>query len=76
MVPDKPIDWDYIIKNKCLCWFWDKDEYCKVPGILYKIEIDNEFKFVRKRFGTDVSYMNCHPVRRDGVTFYEDKKDE
>ena len=19
----EPIDWDYIIKNKCLCWFWD-----------------------------------------------------
>ena len=20
-VPDKSIDWNYIIKNKCLCWF-------------------------------------------------------
>lgn len=19
----EPIDWGYIIKNKCLCWFWD-----------------------------------------------------
>lgn len=31
----EPIDWDYIIKNKCLCWFWCKDEEeKKVAGLL------------------------------------------
>ena len=72
----EPIDWDYIIKNKCLCWFWDSDENFKFAGILNKVESDKEFKFVRQRFGTEVSYMNCRPVHKDEVTFYEDRKDE
>lgn len=25
----EPIDWDYIIKNKCLCWFWDDGRKCR-----------------------------------------------
>lgn len=33
-VPDNPIDWDYIIKNKCLCWFWDHSEERKRTGLL------------------------------------------
>lgn len=30
----EPIDWDYIIKNKCLCWFWDDDDIDGVMAIL------------------------------------------
>ena len=69
-------DWDYIIKNKCLCYFWDYEEESKVTGILYNIEADSEFKFVRKIGRTKFVYTNCRPVRRDEVTFYEDRKDE
>lgn len=69
----EPIDWDYIIKNKCLCYFWDDGDVNKAFGIL------SEFLQERKRkFKTDRKYYfpNCRPVSRDEVTFYEDKKDE
>ena len=76
VVPDKPIDWDYIIKNKCLCWFWDDEEEFTVMDKLYEIRDGNEFKFVRNFKGIKLSYIHCRPVRRDEVTFYEDRKDE
>ena len=30
-------DWEYIIKHKCLCWFWDGSEEYKNLGYLIKI---------------------------------------
>ena len=72
----EPIDWDYIIKNKCLCWFWDIIEEAKIVGILCKINYDSEHKFVRDFDGAKIAYRNCLPVRRDEVAFYEDRKDE
>ena len=64
----EPIDWDYIIKNKCLCLFWNDDE--TAIGIL-------KYKYT-DGFLADCGkiWENCRPVRRDEVTFYEDKKDE
>ena len=64
----EPIDWDYIIKNKCLCLFWNDDE--TTIGIL-------KYKYT-DGFLADCGkiWENCRPVRRDEVTFYEDKKDE
>ena len=64
----EPIDWDYIIKNKCLCLFWNDDEI--TIGIL-------KYKYT-DGFLADCGKIwdNCRPVRRDEVTFYEDKKDE
>lgn len=61
------IDWDYIIKNECLCWFWNDDE--TAIGIL-KCKFTDGFL---KNYGG--IWNNCRPVRRDEVTFYEDKKD-
>ena len=72
----EPIDWDYIIKNKCLCWFWDILEEAKIVGILCKINDDDEYKFFRNFEEVKISYRHCRPVRRDEVTFYEDKKDD
>ena len=71
-VPDNPTDWDYIIKNKCLCWFWDEGE-CKATGILESITSKDPFCFVTDYNG---EYQYCRPVRRDEVNFYEDRKDE
>ena len=70
-------DWDYIIKNKCLCWFWNMgDEEMKKAGILAYYDYDNN-QF--RRYGSDnytaTWFDNCRPVRRDEVTFYEDRKD-
>lgn len=38
----EPIDWDYIIKNKCICWFWDNKGDEKQIGALVGIN-DNRF---------------------------------
>ena len=72
----EPIDWDYIIKNKCLCWFWDIVEEAKIVGILCKINDDSGHKFVRNFEDAKIAYKHCRPVRRDEVTFYEDRKDD
>lgn len=63
------LDWDYIIKNKCLCWFW-----CGIGKIKYLnyLQVKEEHTF-RDELGS--CWDNCRPVRRDEVTFYEDKKD-
>lgn len=39
----EPINWDYIIKNKCLCWFWNSDNDNKEYGLLGKMN-DNTRK--------------------------------
>lgn len=57
-------NWDYIIKNKCLCWFWDEDE--TAIGILKYKYTDG---FLMNCGGI---LNNCRPVRRDEVTFYEE----
>lgn len=59
----EPIDWQYIIDHKCLCWFWDKNND-KRARYLKKI---NESKFLDDM---GCCWYYCHPVRRDEVTFY------
>lgn len=66
----EPIDWDYIIKNKCLCWFWDFENK-KYIGFLKSVG-EADPKFFKE---SAVYYKYCRPVRRDEVTFYEDKRD-
>ena len=71
-------DWDYIIKNKCLCWFWCKDEEeRKIAGYLADYNSYNSQFGRYKGKNVAVTYFDyCRPVRRDEVTFYEDRKDE
>ena len=69
-------DWDYIIKSKSLCWFWDYKEESNVIGFLGKINDNDNFRFIRIIEGCRLNYRHCRPVRRDEVTFYEDRKDE
>lgn len=69
----EPIDWQYIIDHKCLCWFYDADESNKRAGIL-KIISENINVLYWNNY--DQQWFNCRPVRRDEVNFYEDKKDE
>lgn len=63
-------DWDYIIKNKCLCWFW-----CGIGKIKYLnyLQVKEEHTF---RDEQGACWENCRPALRDEVTFYEDRKDE
>lgn len=74
----EPIDWDYIIKNKCLCWFWDDDRDVYLLGTLAKIsDVVGRLKDFKYKWNINGKYWkNCSPVRKDEVTFYEDKKDE
>ena len=75
---DPEPDWQYIIDHKCLCWFWDRNESDKVLGFLQKV---NEKKKLCTFIGCNNQnqnlfcyyYDNCRPVRRDEVTFYEEK---
>lgn len=69
----EPIDWDYIIKNKCLCWFYDADESNKRAGILKRISENINVLYWNNY---DQQWFNCRPVHRDEVTFYEDKEDD
>lgn len=57
-----------IIKNKCLCWFYN---YTKQPKTISTLcDFDEDF-FMASNGNI---YRLCRPVRRDEVTFYEDKK--
>lgn len=69
----EPIDWQYIIDHKCLCWFYDADESNKRAGIL-KIISENINVLYWNNY--DQQWFNCRPVRRDEVNFYEDRKDD
>lgn len=74
----EPIDWQYIIDHKCLCWFWDDDEkYAKEYGFLgfltYVQPSNNTDRFEEL---SGKIWKNCRPVRKDEVTFYEDRDDK
>lgn len=72
----EPIDWDYIIKNKCLCFFWDDNFKEASVGILGGVYEGLRLKYVlRDENGNQIQCRNCRPVRRDEVTFYEDRED-
>nr|DAT84240.1 MAG TPA: hypothetical protein [Caudoviricetes sp.] len=67
----EPIDWDYIIKNKCLCWFWDHSEERKRTGLLARLISQDKYRFEKGGYNGEPSipYMNCRPIRKDEVTF-------
>lgn len=70
-------DWDYIIKNKCLCWFWcEGEEERRIAGLLsYYDSYENQFARYKGKDVAVTYFDHCRPVRRDEVTFYEDRKD-
>lgn len=70
---DAEPDWDYIINNQCLCWFWDYDFSYKVLRFLRNIERDLNNSFLDENHSY---WKNCRPACRDEVTFYEEKEDE
>lgn len=70
----KPIDWNYIGKNKCLCWFGVIGREKQRIGTLRKIvEFGDSYIYY---IDEDTGFSACSPVCRDEVTFYEDRKDE
>lgn len=72
----KSINWNYIIKNKCLCRFEDDDEFY-ITGLLVKKGItEMPYKDYIYKEASGSWWKKCRPVRRDEVTFYEDREDE
>lgn len=61
----EPIDWNHIIINKCLCWFWESEGSKTINELQYAGE--NEFYDDCGR-----TWRYCRPVRKDEVSFYED----
>lgn len=73
----EPIDWDYIIRNKCLCWFWDDDDTDGVMAILVSVYEDSPYRYYCQDLaGCGSSRKHFRPVRKDEVVFYEDRNDE
>lgn len=73
----EPIDWQYIIDHRCLCWFWDDKFNWAMCGTLGKIEKWTEYGFTMfDDAGNRNPYKHCRPVRRDEVTFYEEKEED
>ncbi len=72
----EPIDWEYIIKNKCLCLFWDDCFEAANIGLLGDVYKECELKYVLiDEDGNRGKYLNCRPVRKDEVTFYDERDD-
>ena len=71
---DPEPDWQYIIDHKCLCWFWNGDDRNK--GVIdYLVTVSNEsYELYENTSGC--RWSHCCPVRKDEVTFYEDREDE
>lgn len=65
------IDWEYIIKNKCLCRFSDGDD----DFVLGTLSTYNEAESVFYCESYRGTFVCCRPVRKNEVTFYEDRKD-
>lgn len=78
LVKDPEPDWQHIIDNKCLCCFWyDGDKDNKRIGLLTKISISGSCNHhLDYLMNGRIWYDYCRPVRREEITFYEDRKDE
>lgn len=64
------VDWDYIIKNRCLCWFWDDENDENFIARLEAFNMDDDNMRFKSKNGA--AWRNCRPVHKDEVTFYED----
>lgn len=69
----EPIDWEYIIKHKCLCWFWDDTDNLEESSYGYLIRHN---KYTKCFYDGKEWYNHCRPVRKDELNLYEDRKDE
>lgn len=70
---DPEPDWQYIIDNRCLCWFWDDNMFDRKISYLKKEIQDCRYNFLDI---DKIWWKHCAPVSREEVTFYEDRKDE
>lgn len=68
-------DWQYIMDNKCLCWFWNNDnEGIGNVGILSDVCQEMEYPFTSFYQGNKFIWKFCRPVYRNEVIFYNNKQ--
>ena len=68
-------DWSYIIKNKCLCRFWDSVSEEVLSCKFRYLKVVDSRKTYPYKDESGCAWKNCRPVRRDEINFYEDRKD-
>lgn len=66
-------DWGYIIKNKCLCWFWDDVDNLEESSYGYLIRHN---KYTKCFYDGKEWYNHCRPVCKDELNLYEERNDE
>lgn len=72
--PESTYDWDYIIKNKCLCWFGViGKEKQKLGTIKHMARFEECFVYY---INDNEGFSACRPVLKDEITFYEDRKND
>ncbi len=69
----EPIDWEYIIDHKCLCWFWDDVDNLEESSYGYLIRHN---KYTKCFYDGKEWYNHCRPVRKDELNLYEERNDE
>ena len=71
----EPVDWERIINDRCLCWLWDDNFKWAICGTLANVEKGSEYRFIMSDdAGNRSSYKHCRPVRRDEISFYNEKE--
>lgn len=70
----EPIDWDYIIKNKCLCKFWNVNPMGFRYDFLNVIDDSaDEYKYHSQNDNN--WWLRCKPVKKSEINFYEENKE-
>ncbi len=75
-IVEPEIDWDKVIREKCLCKFWDEDEEpavqeCRVAFL----EKYTKHRYAPFRNHYGAAYQNCRPLRADEVKLVNDEKE-
>lgn len=60
--------YDFAIKERVICWFYNNSHQQKTIGFLNSFDEDYFWADNGK------TYKFCRPVRRDEVAFYEDEE--
>lgn len=65
------IDWDFVINNYIICWFWDDDKKRKRLGFLVNVDNQGLYEY-RPNLDSDTVgfFSNCEPVRGGEYEFY------
>lgn len=72
-------DWNEIIQNQYLCWFWNDNKNNGIFGLLLKVDKNSSYPFIIKD-NDDIGFKfkifkNCRPVHPREINFYSKNKE-